>query len=195
MSLSSQNFPYVYYKEKILAFGRSKQTRFSYFGGPAKHVMSGVEHGIYPLHHVLTIWNRDLNIEGYGFGFEVPLFYGLCYDGCSLEYKRTATRVIEITRLSPTSSSDDWPYPNYPAHLPYVPLEIIESRQCSLNEFSDSVMQGIKSVKANELVAVVPPNPELGMSIWGVDGDAEDVQIIFRYDVDTGITQAYSACT
>jgi hypothetical protein len=195
MSLRTKNFPYAYYRGKVFRFAASKQTRFSFFGGPARHLVGGVEHGPHPLHHVMTIWNRDLDIPGYDFGNEVPLLYGLCFDGCRLEYKRTATRAIELTKLTPASSSDDWPYPYYPLLLPYVPLEVEESQACSLDEFSSSVMQGVKSVNDSEVLVVVPPNPEIGMSIWGLDGDADDVQIIFRYDTQTGVTKAYNACT
>ena len=195
MSLRSQNFPYAYYQGKVFCFAASKQTRFSYFGGSARHVMSGLEHGPRPLHHILTIWNRDMDIQGYNFGNEIPLMYGVSFDGCDLEYKRTAHRAIEVTKISPTKSSEDWPYQYYPFLLPYVPLEIKESRKCSIEEFGDSVMQGVRGIKDTEIIVIVPPNPEIGVSIWGLEGDANDVQIIFRYDAATGITKAYNACT
>jgi hypothetical protein len=97
--------------------------------------------------------------------------------------------------MEPTKSSDDWPYSDYPVLLPYVPLEVKESRECSLSEFSDSVMQGIDKTHDAEVIVIIPPNAELRMSIWGPSGDANDVQIIFRYDATTGITKAYNACT
>jgi hypothetical protein len=195
MYLYSRNFPYAYYKGKVFYFGTAKETRPTYFGGPGPHLTTGIEYGPYPLHHIMTIWNRDVGIASYVPGTSVPFFYGLCYDGCRLEYKRKAIHAIELTKLVPTASSDYWPYPNYPAHLPYIPMEVKETRDFSLEEFSGSIMQGIKGVAENEMILVVPPNPECGMSIWGYDGDAEDVQIIFRYNTELGTTCAYNACT
>jgi hypothetical protein len=118
----------------------------------------------------------------------------MTFDGCSMEYK-TNWRAIEITKMEPTVSSDEWPYPDYPVHLSYVPLEVKGNRECSLKEFSDSVMQGIDRTSDSEVIVIVPPNPDLRMSIWGPSGDLNDVQIIFRYDSATGITKAYNACT
>jgi len=120
--------------------------------------------------------------------------FGLTFDGCCLKYK-TGYRKLKIVHMEPMTSSDDWPYTHYPVLLPYIPLETKESRECSLSEFSDSVMQGIDNVGELEVIVVVPPNPELGMSIWGPSGDANDVQMVFRHDPASGITEAYSACT
>jgi len=129
------------------------------------------------------------------FGTQIPLLYGLTFDGCAMEYKRVSFNELEVTKMSTTESSEDFPYPYYPLYLPYIHLEVKEQRDCSLEEFSKSVMQGIKSTENSELIVVVPVNPELRMSVWGPSGDAESVQIIFRCDIRTGVVKAYNACT
>jgi hypothetical protein len=196
MPLHSEFYPYAFFKGKVTTFQPSSRFCPTYFGGPSDLlVIDGKKYGPRPLHHVMTINNRDLDVSGYDFGFNVPLFYGLCFDGCRLEYRRRASAAVEVLAITPQESSEDWPYPFYPFYLPYVQLEVKEVRDCSLQEFSGSVMQGIKSVPDDELVVIVPANPGLRMSVWGPAGDAESIQIIFRYDISTGITRAYNACT
>ena len=56
-------------------------------------------------------------------------------------------------------------------------------------------MQGIDDLSDDELILVVPPNPMMGVTLWGPDGDAEEVQIIFRYNSKTGTLVAQNACT
>jgi hypothetical protein len=195
MSLRSENLPYAFYKGRVTNFKNSNRFLSTYYGGPSEVLVNGEEHGPRPLHHIFTVRNIDLGVVGYDFGFIIPFFYGMTFDGCRLEYKRRSTQAIEVTKISPSISSEDWPYPGYPLHLPYIPLEVNSNRECSLQEFSDSVMQGVLRTSETELIVVVPTNPESRMSIWGPSGDAESVQIIFRYDTATGITMAYNACS
>jgi hypothetical protein len=194
MSLRSENYPYVFFQGKVTTFQPSTKFRFTFFGGPSDLRTEGVAIGPRALHQVLTLHTRDLGPSAVKLETDLTFKYGLAYDGCYLEYK-TLYRAIEIVKMEPSKSSDDWPYADYPVLLPYVPLEIKEARECSLKEFSDSVMQGIDKTHDAEVIVIVPPNPELRMSIWGPSGDANDVQIIFRYDATTGITKVYNACT
>jgi hypothetical protein len=60
--------------------------------------------------------------------FDIPLIYGMCYDGCD----------IEMRKMSPTQSSDGWPYPHFPALLPYVPLRVGDTRRCTYAEFAEA---------------------------------------------------------
>jgi len=194
MDLGNENYPYAFYQGRVVTFKSSLRMATSYFGGPGQFVIRGKKHGPRPLHHIVTLWIRDIEVPC-SHGFVIPFFYGLSFEGCDLEYKRVAHSAIEVTEISPSKSSHDWPYDNYPYQLPYIRLEVREKHECSLSEFSDSVMQGIKTVADAELIVVVPANPELRMSIWGPAGDAEQVQMVFRYDTGSCVTRAYSACT
>ncbi len=135
-------YPYAYYRGKVVIFTRSEQFETSYFGGPGDDCIDGKDYGPSHIHHIARIANQALGIEGYGFGFAVPFYYGMCFDGCSLRYKRTAASAIEITEIVPSESSDDWPYPGFPPLLPYFPLKVEESKEFSFEEFSETVMQG-----------------------------------------------------
>ena len=64
---------------------------------------------------------------------------------------------------------------------------------CSSDLFSEFLAQKDK-IEADELVVVVPPISDLGMSLWGDDGDAEGVQIIFRCDVQSWRVRVYNEC-
>lgn len=195
MNLDSHPYPFVYFRGKATTFTRSNRFEFSYFGGPGDFFIDGPDYGPSHVHHILTLWNTHTGIQGYDFGVTVPFFYGMCFEGCDLEYRRSAHAAIEITKIDPMESTEGSPYPGYPPLLPYIPLTVEESIEMPLEQFSESVMQGIDSLADDILVAVVPPNPLIGVSMWGPSGDHETVQVIFLYDTKKGTTVAYNACT
>jgi hypothetical protein len=202
MDPNSEQYPYLYFRGRATTFARSGTTRESYFGGPGKVSVTGAKHGPMQLHHIATISNSDIGIKDSKFGHAIPFYYGMCFEGCELTYKLpvytiaiASSPTIEIIDIDPIDSSDDWPYAAYPRLLPYMPLEIRESIEMPLETFSDNVMQGVHSLSADEIVFVVPPNPTIGVSLWGPWGDNEDVQVIFIYDSKTGKMRAYNACT
>jgi hypothetical protein len=65
----------------------------------------------------------------------------MCFDGCNIDYHVDIKGNIEIRKMRPTESSDDWPYRNYPLLLPYLPLRVGETRNCSYAEFAEPVLQ------------------------------------------------------
>jgi hypothetical protein len=194
MSLGSENYPYVFFKGRVTTFRPGNRFGPHYFGGPYNDIIEGIEYGPRPLHHLVSIGNSELEIPNQ-LGFSLPFYYGMCYEGCRIEYKRTRLSVFEVTKLDPRESSEECPYPLYPIYLPYVPLEVNERRECAARELSDSVYQGIKDVTESEVVVVIPGNPELRVSLWGHDGDSHGIQIVFRHDIQNGITKGYSTCT
>ena len=70
-----------------------------------------------------------------------------------------------------------------------------EHSEMAIDSFSEYVMQGAELENDNALVLVVPPNPIMGVSMWGPSGDAEEVQVIFNYNTEQGTMTAYNACT
>lgn len=195
MNLGSHFYPFSYYKGLATTFTRSNRFESSYFGGPCDFYVDGIEYGPSHVHHIATISNRDLGIEGYNLGNRSPFIYGMCFDGCSLSYKRTAHSAIEITSIEPNQSSDGWPYNGYPPLLPYLQLRVEERQEMPLAEFSEAVMQRIDSLEENQLILVVPPNPLMEASLWGPSGDREEVQIIFIYNTETGVIKAHNVCS
>jgi hypothetical protein len=136
---------------------------------------------------------RELPIGKFVLG--MPLFYGLTYSGCTLRYCKTSASSMELLEMEPTSSSGDFPYPDYPTLLPYLPLRIAKTHRCQFSEFSELSCQPHWQVEPSSLVVLVPPSPILGMSLWGPSGDAEYVQIVFECDVARGIIRAFNQCT
>lgn len=202
MELSSEQYPYLYYRGRATTFVRSAVTRGSYFGGPGHFAIKGVPHGPMPLHHLATICTSDLGIEDSRFGGHIPFYHGMCYKCCDLTYRLPVHTIkvasapsMEVTGIDPSVSSDDWPYAHYPKLLPYLPLMVQETIEMPLETFSESVMQGIDELSDDELVFVVPPNPGMGVSLWGPRGDMANVQVIFIYNTKTGKTRVYDACT
>ncbi len=195
MKLSSHPYPFSYYKGLATTFTRSDRFESSYFGGPCDFYIDGIEFGPSHVHHIATISNNDLGIHNYDLGFKSPFIYGMCFDGCALSYKRTANSAIEITSIEPSQSTDGWPYNGYPPLLPYLQLRVEERQKMPLTEFSEAVMQGIDSLEEHELILIVPTNPLMEASLWGPSGDKEEVQIIYIYNTETGVIEAYNACS
>lgn len=195
MNLDRYPYPFAYYNGKAIAFTRSDHHSFSYFGGPGECRIEGLSHGPKPLHHIATVTPRDFAVDKTGFGRAVPFYYGMCYDGGTVNYHRSGYGKIEITAISPTQSSESWPYPNYPDLLPYFPLKVADCVAMDADEFSTYTMQGITPNTPDTLLLVVPPNPLMGVSLWGPSGDAENVQIIFECDMAQGTVKAYNVCS
>ena len=168
--------------------------RSSYFGGPLSAKVTGIPHGPRMLHQIAFVSAADIPILREHF-VSLPLLYGMQFDGCSLTYRlTTALEEIEVTKLEPTTSSDSWPYPNYPAHLPYYQLAIAEATDCSWKDFSDS-LPNAPSTQRGTVYAVVPPPMTIGFSLWGRDGDDEGVHLAWEFDAKSRVVTAYNLCT
>jgi len=186
-------YPAIYFEGKIYFLERADSRTASYFGGPFQGAIGGLRHGPRQLHHVATI-NGDAfeplwHVKG---GGSLRLMYGMCYDGCILRYRNSAT-AIEVLELQPTSSAADWPYPEYPAYLPYFPLRLQRRASCSLEQFAQLACQPVEPLPG-EAIVLVPASSLLGMSLWGPSGDAEGVQIVFRCDLTHRMVSAYNHC-
>src|SRR5258708_4446893 len=94
------------------------------FGGPLEYEFAGQRYGPRRLHQIASLWSSLLRLLGRSDQFtEIPLVYGMCYDGCRLKYQYDSGK-IRILELNPTKSSESWPYHDYPAILPYYPLAL-----------------------------------------------------------------------
>ncbi|HVK57701.1 MAG TPA: hypothetical protein VM735_02890 [Candidatus Kapabacteria bacterium] len=182
-------YPAIWFRGIGYFLRRADRHTGSYFGGPFEGDITGVPYGASPLHHIAQIRGAacpPLTLP--------PLIYGICYDGCEMRYREAKHGEIDILEMEPKRPSIDWPYPNYPPHLPYFPLELEREQTCSLKEFSELSCQPPFDALDREALIVVPPSPVLGFSIWGPSGDMECVQIVFRYDTKTQIISAMNQC-
>jgi hypothetical protein len=114
------------------------------------------------------------------------------YDGCTLKYKFGYYQ-IKILELSPTRSSDNWPYENYPAILPYIPLGVEKRKKQSWGKFAEA-FPNLPDDQPSDLVVVVPPPFTTGVSLWGPTGDAAGVAIVFECEVEAAQVTAYNVC-
>ena len=111
----------------------------------------------------------------------------------SLSY-RNSLHELAILEMTPRSSTENWPYADYPTYLPYFPLKLGRRVPCTLKGFVGFSCQPPRKTKA-DVIVIVPPSPVLGMSLWGHMGDAEGVQIVFECDLIEETVKAYNKCT
>lgn len=189
-------YPAIFHNGKAYFLERGKKLQASVFGGPPPDVaITGISHGPRKLHHILSLGGDCFeplwHVVG---GHQLYLVFGMCFSGCQLTFKSMQYKGVEILDMTPTTSSPDWPYANYPDLLPYFILRLQACVDCTLEEFSRVSCQPLETAP-NEAIVIVPPSPMYGMSLWGPAGDAEGVQIVFRCAMECdGIVRAYTQC-
>jgi hypothetical protein len=192
--MSEEQLVFAYHNGTLFSFERAYKHSASEFGGPLEAELSGIAHGPKPLHWIAQLAAKDLRPTPTSERdklFKVPLIYGMCFDGCNIEYHVDVEGNIEIRRMRPTESSDDWPYRNYPLLLPYFPLQIGETRNCSYAEFAQAFANMPES-QPTDLVVAVPTPVTLGVSLWG--RWASEVTIVFECDLSDRVVSAYNIC-
>jgi hypothetical protein len=175
------------------SFSRGNSEAGSVYGGPLERSVGGCTFGPARLHQVASLSASSLPILGAPrYVFELPLVYGFRFDGCSLEY-RFQTNEIEVLRISPEISTEGWPYPDYPALLPYIPIEAALPTPQDWEAFA-SGYPNLPDEQPAELVAVVPPAFLIGQSLWGRGGDLEGVCVVFECDLSEKKVRSYNVC-
>lgn len=166
------------------------------FGGPLDLSIRGASRNARHLHRVLS-----LDLSDARFALQVPnvdmlpLVYGFTFDGCSLEYKVASDRQLTVLDLSPGSPSPGWPYANYPKGFPRLPLQFIKPKGIRREQVTELTCQGLPDEAADQLVVVVYPSKQFGVSLWGEEGDLELVEVIFLVDPETGRVSVTNQCT
>jgi hypothetical protein len=188
--MPEEQLVFAYCDGTIFSFERMEMHSVSAFGGPMRAKPSGIDHGPKPLHLIARLSSDHLPVLGRHHIYDLPLIYGMCYDGCNLDYRVDIGNKVELLKLSPTHSSDDWPYPNYPPLLPYVPLQIAEDRGASYAEFAEQ-FDNMPEQQTTELVVAVPNPATLGISLWG---RPSAVTIVFECDLSDHMVYAFNVC-
>jgi hypothetical protein len=136
---------------------------------------------------VLGLWMPELS--------ELPLVYGFVFDECRLKYRVVGDREIEMLHMKPKRITDDWPYPNYPAFFPEKRLGLRSDGAIEPDRVEELTWQGLESIDpAIDALVIVPQSRGYGVSLWGEDGGAEDVQVIFEIDVAARTVAAANQC-
>jgi hypothetical protein len=190
--MAQEQLVFAYCDGTAYSFERGQKHSDSVFGGPLEAQLSGIEHGPKPLHMIARLGYHDLPVLRGHHLWDIPLIYGMCYDGCRIEY-RVGTGGVELRKLRPTQSTDDWPYLHFPLLLPYVPLQIGATRPSSYAEFAEA-FTNMPEEQPSALVVAVPPPATVGVSLWG-SGDQENVTILFECDLAEKIVYASNLCS
>src|SRR6516164_10672718 len=115
----SENLMLVFHNDSSYKLVRDADECLGFFGGPLEYKIAGRRYGPRRLHQIASLLSRFLRELGRRDDYtEIPLIYGMCYDGCRLKYHYDGNKVT-ILEMSPTKSSEGWPYDDYPAMLPY----------------------------------------------------------------------------
>ncbi|MGN6528086.1 MAG: hypothetical protein ACTHL8_16990 [Burkholderiaceae bacterium] len=192
---ADENLMFVHHAGKTTAFARTGRSIGSRFGGPLCLAVTGASLGPRPLHQIGGLALADIPTVACSNAYvDVPLIYGMCFEGCDLSY-RVSVGAIEVSSLSPDRSSDDWPYERYPLELPAVPLGHARSWSESWEEFRERLIPNLNEWATSKVTVVVPPPKTLGFSLWGPEGDAEGVSIVFQYACEEGSVRAFNHCS
>jgi hypothetical protein len=85
---------------------------------------------------------------------------------------------VSFLPIDPASPAEDWPYPNFPPVIPYMPLRLDASpRRVGYDEFA-ALFPNMPEKQSAEMVVAVPPTATIGLSFWDV-GDWDGVTIVF----------------
>jgi hypothetical protein len=176
---------YAFHDDRLYTFERAGRHSASVFGGPLMATVTGQPFGPKPLHVIACLGGLHIPALNDHHLVELPLLYGLHYGGCRMRYRVTIARHVEMLQMTPAQSADDWPYPNFPPLLPFVPLRLSDAfRHASYDEFA-APFPNLPARQSADLMVAVPPPATLGVSLWGC-GDDEGVTILFECDLKTG---------
>ncbi len=166
------------------------------FGGPLDLMVQGFPRNRRALHRLLTLDLHDprLSIPRSNASL-LPLLYGFAYDGCLLDYQVVSDAEVRVIELTPGIPSKDWPYKNYPDHFGAKPMALGRRRRISRKGVTELTWQGLDDEAADQLVVVVRPSEHFGVSLWGESGDAEEVEVIFCIQPETGRVAVSNQCT
>lgn len=180
---------YVYVGGTAFELNRT-EFRFasSYLGGPPDlRELTRNDGGDAPLHHIATLACSDFECPYQG---RLPLLHGVTYQGSLLEYEvADAGNVVKTTYLSPNESDPEWPYPGYPALLPYWPLEVTRKRNCTWEVFADEFLN-----QPDDLIVVMPPPMQIGFSLWGRNPDTWPVDLCFAFNFASMKVEVQNRC-
>jgi len=174
-------------------FTRAEKHSFSVFGGPRDYKITGKRPLADNLHYIARLNHNDLPILGPpSYVFDVPLLYGLRYLNGNLAYRFEHSDISVLA--SPGTFDEDWPYRDYPTLLPYIPVAVTKRKKQTWRQFA-AEFPNMKDEQPSELVVIVPPPMTIGVSVWGREGDAEGVAMVFECNLKEKKVTTYNVCT
>jgi hypothetical protein len=169
----------AFHDGKLYEFERTYQHSASVFGGPMPSKITGQAFGPKPLHRIACMHGSDIKALSAAHIYELPLVFGMHYSGCELSYRVKYRYEIEVLRITPAESLDDWPYSNFPPLIPYVPLQLRNTpRDITYDEFA-ARFPNMPDEAAGLIVCVSEPET-IGLSFWET---WSNVTVIFQCDL------------
>lgn len=192
--MSEEPLVFAFHDNRLYTFERAPRHSPSVFGGPLPAGISGRRCGPKPLHRIACLGGWHIPALNQNSLVELPLIYGLHYDGCRIDYRVEYGHTVELLGIAPAASSDDRPYPHFPPLLPYVPLRLDETpRPTRYDEFA-ARFPNMPERQPAELIVAVPPPASIGLSLWGA-GDGDGVTIVFVCDLQRKTVSASNVTT
>jgi hypothetical protein len=189
--MGRERLVYAFHDKTLYLFERAQHRAHSHFGGPPPSEISGQPFGPKPLHQIAYLSGLHIPALGRQYLNSLPLIAGMQFDGYELSYRVESGHKIEILKIKPAQSLENWPYANFPPLLPYIPLRLEDiPRPASYDEFARR-FPNMPSEPA-ELMVAVPAPATIGLSLWGDSGDWDDVTIIFESDLKTREVRSYA---
>lgn len=175
------------------SFTRTEKHSFSAFGGPRDYTLIGNRPEDDRLHFIARLNHNDLPVLGPpNYVFDLPLLYGLRYRSGKLDYRFKQSEIAVLT--DPGTFDEDRPYRDYPTLLPYIPVAVSSRKKQTWRQFAAGFLNMFDE-QPSELVVIVPPPMTIGVSVWGREGDAEGVAMVFQCDLKEKKVFTYNVCS
>jgi hypothetical protein len=194
---SSFEMPSLIFRDCIYEFtiNDQKSKSIARFGGKLYgYVRDSLDEDV---HHLMTLDLSQLGLRlPRNLLFEIPLLYGFIYDNCQMSYQVQKGEISKIKHQQEIRKYADFPYPEYPSVFPVS--QLLPTKTIILTEdliskifFERKEMPDL----TNQILVVVPPNPKYRVSLWGEEGDAEHVQVVFLIDLIHGTVIVENQCS
>jgi hypothetical protein len=191
-----------YYKDRTYDYDIVPRRSKSSFGGHRETTLLSKFSNAKYVHQLAFIYGMDRPDDGPGSTVDLPLLYGCYFDGCDLEYQYVSGKLkssslysgFELTKLWPKKPTRDWPYPNFPYPLPFWPIAKVSEKKCTWKKFRDHCFD-VRDTPPTDLIFVMAPPVNVGVSLWGRMGDAECVAIIWEVDSKKNFVRVTNRCT
>lgn len=167
-----------------------------YFGGELDLLIEGEMEIPLPFQRLVTLDVLDPQLDLPDLGLRMlPLVYGFRYDGGNLKYRVVDEYRILVDESSSLWPVEGWPYDGFPDVLPRKSLRLSPPIAASFEEFANIAWQPLASASADNLMVIVPPSEDYGVSLWGEMGDGEMVQVILEVSLEDRSVRGYNMCT
>ena len=167
----------------------------SYFGGKLGVTVEPIMSARH-LRRTITLDLRLLNLEHDSLK-TLPLIFPQTLNGGKMEYEFTGQDGIRIVSIH-GKPSDKWPYRDYPAELPSVPLAFSKPERCAYEQFVGGLAQWPHPEARDKIIAALPPTEkrgQFGVGVWSPLGKPSPyIWSVFEIDPETWRVKAYSMC-